>query len=49
VIGGVQEVAVEQALRKAVTVVGRTYLVAELLACGGRDLGVDRVEKRQGG
>jgi hypothetical protein len=52
VIGGVQEVAVEQAFRKAVTVVGRTYLVAELLeslACGGRDLGVDRVEKRQGG
>ncbi len=41
----------EQALRKAVTVVGRAYPVAQLLeslALGGRDLGVDGVEKRQG-
>src|SRR3984957_2496877 len=51
VIGGVQEVSVEQAFGKAVTVVGRAHLVAELLeslAVGGRDLGVDGVEKRQG-
>jgi hypothetical protein len=51
VIGGVEEVSVQQALRKAVTVVGRAYLVAELLeslALGGRDLRVDGVEKRQG-
>jgi hypothetical protein len=42
VIGGVEEISVEQALRKAVTVVGRAHLVAELLeslALGGRDLG----------
>ena len=42
----------EQAFRKAVTVVGRAHLVAELLeslAPGGRDLRVDGVEKRQGG
>ena len=42
----------EQALRKAVTVVGRAHLVAELLeslALAGRDLRVDRIEKRQGG
>ena len=41
----------EQALRKAVTVVGRAHLVAELLeslALSGRDLGVNGVEKRQG-
>src|SRR3984885_4434109 len=52
VIGGVEEIFVKQALRKAVTVVGRAHLVAELLeplALGGRDLGVDGVEKRQGG
>src|SRR5579859_5266211 len=51
VIGGVEEVSVEQAIRKAVTVVGRAHLVAELLeslALGGRDLRVDGVEKRQG-
>src|SRR5271163_784197 len=51
VIGGVQEVSVEQALRKAVTVVGRAHLVAELLeslAVGGRYLRVDGIEKRQG-
>ena len=51
VIGGVEEVSVEQALRKAVTVVGRSHLVAELLeslALGGRDLRVDGIEKRQG-
>src|SRR5689334_8783590 len=48
VIGGVEEVSVEQALRKAVTVVGRAHLIAELLeslAFGGRDLRVDGVEK----
>src|ERR1700733_350816 len=42
VIGGVQRVPVEPALRKAVTVVGRAHLVAqplESLALGGRDLG----------
>src|SRR3984885_288531 len=52
VIGGVEEVSVEQALRQAVTVVGRAHLVAELLespALGGRDLRVAGVEKRQGG
>src|ERR1700733_7656995 len=52
VIGGVEEISVEQALRKAVTVVGRAHLVAELLesvALSGRDLRVDGVEKRQGG
>src|SRR5271169_2048965 len=52
VIGGVEEISVEQALRKAVAVVGRAHLVAELLeslALGSRDLGVDGVEKRQGG
>src|SRR5271170_2916796 len=51
VIGGVEEISVEQALWKAVTVVGRAHLVAELLeslALGGRDLRVDGVEKRQG-
>jgi hypothetical protein len=51
VIGGVEEVSVEQALRKAVTVVGRAHLVAELLetlAVGGRNLRVNGVEKRQG-
>ena len=51
-IGGVEEISVEQAFRKAVTVVGRAHLVAELLeslALGGRDLRVDGVEKRQGG
>jgi serine phosphatase RsbU (regulator of sigma subunit)/anti-sigma regulatory factor (Ser/Thr protein kinase) len=51
VIGGVQEVSVEQALRKPVTVVGRAHLVAEPLepfALGGRDLRIDSVEKRQG-
>jgi hypothetical protein len=31
VIGGVEEVSVEQALRQAVTAVGRAHLVAELL------------------
>ena len=48
VIGGVEEVSVEQAFRKAVTVVGRAHLVAELLeslALGGRDLGVDGVDR----
>src|SRR5580693_1686602 len=52
VIGGVEEVPVEQAFRKAVTVVGRADLVAELLeslALGGRDLRVDGIEERQGG
>src|ERR1700733_15270928 len=52
VIGGVEEISVEQALRKAVPVVGRAHLVAELLeslAPAGRDLRVDGVEKRQGG
>src|ERR1017187_5502926 len=52
VIGGVEEISVEQAFRKAVTVVGRAHLVAELLeslALGGRDLRVDGIEKRQGG
>jgi hypothetical protein len=52
VIGGVEEVSVEQALREAVTVVGRAYLVAqpfESRALAGRDLRVDGVEKRQGG
>src|ERR1022692_1234641 len=52
VIGGVQEISVEQAFRKAVTVVGRAHLVAELfesLALGGRDLRVDGIEKRQRG
>src|ERR1700683_3941473 len=51
VIGGVEESSVQQALRQAVTVVGRTHLVAELLESfpvGGRDLRVDGVEKRQG-
>ena len=51
-IGGVEEISVEQAFRKAVTVVGRAHLVAELLeslALGDRDLRVDGVEKRQGG
>ena len=41
----------EQAFRKAVTVVGRAHLVAELLetlAVRGRDLRVNGVEKRQG-
>ena len=41
----------EQAFRKAVTVVGRAHLVAKLpetLALGGRDLRVDGDEKRQG-
>jgi hypothetical protein len=52
VIGGVEEISVEQASRKAVAVVGRAHLVAELfesLALGGRDQRVDGVEKRQGG
>src|ERR1700691_1692179 len=52
VIGGVEEISVEQALRKAVTVVGRAHLVAKLLeslAPSGRDLRVDGIEKRQGG
>src|SRR6202034_2148750 len=52
VIGGVQEISVQQALRKAVTVVGRAHLVAqpfESCALGGRDLRVNGVEKRQGG
>src|SRR3984957_18682909 len=52
VVGGVEEISVEQAPWKAVTVVGRAHLVAELLkslALGGRDLRVDGVEKRQGG
>ena len=51
VIGGVEEVSVEQAFRKTVTVVGRAHLVAELLeslALAGGDLGVDGVEQRQG-
>jgi hypothetical protein len=51
VVGGVEEVSVEQAFRKAVTVVGRAHLVAELLeslALGGRYFRVDGVEKRQG-
>src|SRR5580692_1611576 len=51
VIGGVEEISVEQAFRKTVAVVGRADLVAEVLeplAPGGRDLGVDGVEKRQG-
>src|SRR6204780_2401497 len=51
VIGGVEQVSVEQALRKAVTVVGRAHLVTELLeslALGGRDQRVDGVEERQG-
>src|ERR1700691_794773 len=51
VIGGVQEGSVQQALRKAVTVVGRAHLVTELLeslALGGRDQRVDGVEERQG-
>ena len=51
-IGGVEEVSVEQALRKAVTVVSRAHLVAELLeslALGGRDQRGDGIEKRQGG
>ena len=46
-----EQVSVEQALRKAVTVVGRADLVAQLLeplAVGGRDLGVDGVQERQG-
>ncbi len=50
-IGGVEEVPVQQGFRKAATVVGQAHLVAELLepfALGGRDLGVDGVEKRQG-
>ena len=49
VIGGVEEISVEQALRKAVTVAGRAHLAAELpesLAPGGRDLRVDGTEKR---
>jgi hypothetical protein len=52
VIGGVEEVSVEQALRKAVTAVGQAHLVAEpleSLALCGCDLGVDGVEKRQSG
>src|SRR5580692_5298427 len=52
VIGGVEEVAVQQAFRKSVTVVRRAHLVAQPLescALGGRDLRVDGVEKRQGG
>jgi hypothetical protein len=51
VIGGVEEVSAEQALRKAVPVAGRAHLVAELpesLAPGGRDLRVDGAGKRQG-
>ena len=39
-IGGVEEISVEQALRKAVTVVGRAHLAAELFespALGGAD------------
>ena len=50
-VGGVEEISVEQALRKAVTVVSRADLVAELLeslALGGPHLRVDGVEKRQG-
>src|ERR1700733_11709936 len=44
VVGGVEEISVEQPLRKAVTVVSRADLVAETLeslALGGRDLRVD--------
>ncbi len=51
VIGRVQEVSVQQALRQAVTVVGRAHLVAEpleSLALGRGHLGVDGVEERQG-
>ena len=52
VIGGVEEIPVQQPLGKAVTVVGRAHLVPqpfEPLAIGGRDLRVHGVEKRQGG
>jgi hypothetical protein len=51
VIGGVEEISMEQAFRKAVTVVGRAHLIAEplgSLTLGGRDLRVDGIEKRQG-
>src|ERR1700691_2416428 len=51
VIGGVQEITVQQAFRKSLTVVGRAHLVAqpfESCPLGGRDLRVDGVEKRQG-
>src|SRR5205823_5083887 len=52
VTNGVEEVAVEQSLRQALTVVGRPHLSAEALepvAIGRRDLGVHRVETGQAG
>ena len=51
-IRGVEEISVEQAFRKAVTVIGRAHLVPEPLepfAIGGRDLRIHGVEKRKGG
>ena len=51
VIGGVEEISVQQSFRKAVTVVGRADLgpePLETLSLGGRHLGVDGVENRQG-
>jgi hypothetical protein len=52
VIGGVQEIAVQQTLGKALTIVGRAHLVPEPLesfALGGRHFGSHGVQERQGG
>ena len=52
VIGGVEEISVQQAFRKPVTIVGRAHLVPEplkALGLGGRDLRVHGVEERDGG
>ena len=52
VIGGVEEIAVQQPLGKAVTVVSRAHLHPEALesfSLGSRDLRIDGVEEREGG
>ena len=52
VVGGVQEIPVQQCLGKALTVVSRPHLIPQSLeafALRRSHLGIDGVEKRQGG